>query len=150
MKITLELILCSAIVRCFSPGILRPKLRVATVVPAAARERVVAALELARDLFVGGAAPRHQHHVESRQTEDRDGQQRHYSHYHHPEFCSVKAILEIHNTSIKVWMKITHILALKILADKIQLAMLKFAVGGVASVHFVDTKDYGLRKQFGH
>lgn len=48
------------------PGILWSELRVAAVVPAAARKRIVAALELARHLLVGGAAPRHQNHVEAR------------------------------------------------------------------------------------
>lgn len=87
-------------IRCLLPGVLRPELRVATVIPAAAGEGVVAALELARDLLVGGAAPRHQHHVESRQTEDRDGQQSHDSHYYHPVCCLVKVILEIKSFSL--------------------------------------------------
>lgn len=48
------------------PGILWSKLSVTAVVPTAARERIVAALELASHLFVGGATPRYQHHVEAR------------------------------------------------------------------------------------
>lgn len=62
---------------------LRAELRIAAVVPAATRERVVAALELASHLLIGGAATRHQHHVEASQTKDRNRQQRHDTHQHH-------------------------------------------------------------------
>lgn len=65
-----------------SPGILWPELGVATVVPAAPGEGVVAALELARHLFVGGPAARHQHHVEAGEPEHRNGQDRDQCHQH--------------------------------------------------------------------
>lgn len=58
-----------------SPRILWTALGVAAVVPTAARKRIVATLELAGDLLVGGSPPRHQHHVEPGQAEDRYRQQ---------------------------------------------------------------------------
>lgn len=56
---------------------------VAAVVPAAARERIVSALKLARHLFVSGATARNQHHVETGQPEYRNGEQRHDGHQNH-------------------------------------------------------------------
>lgn len=43
---------------------------VTAVVPTASRERVVAALELSGDLFVGRTSPRHEHHVEASKAEN--------------------------------------------------------------------------------
>lgn len=65
------------------PGILWSELRVATVVPAAAREWIVAALELAGHLLVGGASSRHQHHVEARQAKDWYRQYGNQAHQYH-------------------------------------------------------------------
>lgn len=66
-----------------SPRILWTALGVAAVVPTAARKRIVATLELAGDLLVGGSPPRHQHHMEPGQAEDRyrqQGDDRHQDH----------------------------------------------------------------------
>jgi len=63
-----------------SPGILRSELCVAAVVPTAARERIVAALEFSRHLLIGCPTPRHQYHVEAGQSEDGDGQNGHQAH----------------------------------------------------------------------
>lgn len=54
----------------FQRWILRSKQRKAAIVVAATRERIVAALELARHLLIGGATARHQHHVKTRKSED--------------------------------------------------------------------------------
>lgn len=73
----------NVLLRLQQTGVLRTALGVAAVVPAAARERIVATLELAGDLLVGGAPPRHQHHVEPGQAKDRDRQQRYDGHQDH-------------------------------------------------------------------
>lgn len=65
------------------PRKLWSKLRVTAIVPATARERIVAALEFARHLFVGRSAARHQHHVEAGQTENWDGQYGDDGHQYH-------------------------------------------------------------------
>lgn len=52
------------------PRILRSKLGVATIVPTATREWIVATLEFAGHLFVGGATAGHQHHMETGQTKN--------------------------------------------------------------------------------
>ena len=49
---------------------MRPAERVATVVAAVLRERVVPAPEFSRDLLVGGPPPAHEHHVKAGEAED--------------------------------------------------------------------------------
>lgn len=71
------------LVRLYEAGKLRPELRVTAILPAAPREGIVAALKLARDLFVGRPTPGHQHHVKTRQSKNWNRQQRHDPHQNH-------------------------------------------------------------------
>lgn len=71
--------------------------RVAAIVPAASRERVVPALELPSHLLVSRPASRHKHHVEACQSKDRDRQDRDESHqpHRHDWLSLAKTILAV-------------------------------------------------------
>lgn len=62
---------------------MRPTKSETTVIPAASRERVVATLELSRDLFVRCSSTRDKHHVEARQTKYWNRENRYESHQTH-------------------------------------------------------------------
>lgn len=67
------------------PWILRTKLRVAAIMPASSRKRIIATLELACHLFVSGATTRHQNHMKSGKPKNWYGQHSYHSHQHNSE-----------------------------------------------------------------
>lgn len=85
------------------PWILRSELRVATVVPAAAREWIVAAFEFAGHLFVGGASAWNQYHVKSGQAKYR--YRKHNDDCNQYESASIKEVINLIDirVSIPIW-----------------------------------------------
>ena len=67
-----------------SPRKLRTTQSVAAVLAATSRKRVEAAFEFASHLFVGGAASRYEHNVETCEPQDGDEQQGDDAHNCHP------------------------------------------------------------------